>query len=289
MKRFLLTLLLSLFFATTASAQVTTTSPGSSTTVPEMSSNTWFRGAATPTDCSAPTFSFTGDTDTGIGYAAANSFKLCANGAAVATVGTTGLLFANLTAGRVGIVGTSGLLTDDADFLFNPTTNVLTAAGGFLSDNGLFDLSSQSGMLPAAPSITFYAGGSAKAQLTTAAFDVAANMAFSLASNAWIATAPSNPVACTSPTVTWSNGSAAFQIDVGTSCTGITTLVVTMPEVSNAYAGCEAVNVGASSNRQVRMTASTTTSVTFTNESALGTPADWADGADVRVGGCTGG
>lgn len=107
--------------------------------------------------------------------------------------------------------------------------------------------------------------------------------AFRLARTAWSSTAPSGPVACTSPSVTWSNGTAVFQIDVGTSCTGVTTLVVTLPSTTNAY-GCRADNVSAPTTRQPAATAWSTTSVTFTNfDRTTGVAADWADGADVRI------
>ena len=103
-------------------------------------------------------------------------------------------------------------------------------------------------------------------------------------------TAPTTPVACTSPTVTNSNGSIAFQVDVGTSCTGVTTLVVTMPAATNAWAGCIATHINSPTTRLPRMTASTTTSITFTNfDATTGLAADWSDGNDVRVGGCVGG
>lgn len=118
----------------------------------------------------------------------------------------------------------------------------------------------------------------------------AAGDGWGLASKAVINTAPSGPVACTSPTVTNSNGTLAFQIDVGGTCTGVTTLVVTMPAATNAWAGCTATHVNSPTTRLPRMTASTTTSITFTNfDATTGLAADWADGNDIRVGGCVGG
>lgn len=117
---------------------------------------------------------------------------------------------------------------------------------------------------------------------------LAAGDAFGLATKAWINTAPSGPVACTSPAVTWSNGTAAFQIDVGTSCTLVTTLVVTLPAVTNAYS-CTAVNTTTSATAAVEMTASTTTTATFTNYTrTTGIALAWVDGTDVRIA-CTGG
>ena len=101
-------------------------------------------------------------------------------------------------------------------------------------------------------------------------------------------TAPSGPVACTSPAVTWSNGTAAFQIDVGSTCAGISTLVVTLPAATNAWS-CTAINVTTSATAAVEMTASTTTTATFTNYTrTTGAVLVWVDGADVRIS-CLGG
>lgn len=101
-------------------------------------------------------------------------------------------------------------------------------------------------------------------------------------------TVASAPVACTSPSITWGNGTAAFQVGVGTSCAGISTLVVTMPTVTNAWV-CDAINVGASATAEVEMTASTTNSVTFTNYTrTTGIALAWVDSASVRAS-CWGG
>lgn len=118
-------------------------------------------------------------------------------------------------------------------------------------------------------------------------FGPLAGHSFGLTSKAWINTAPTNPVACTTPTVTWSNGTAVFQIDVGSSC-GTSTLVVTLPAVTNAYM-CSATNVTTSATAAVEMTASTATSATFTNYTrTTGAALNWANGADVRIM-CSGG
>ena len=115
---------------------------------------------------------------------------------------------------------------------------------------------------------------------------VAAGDAWGLASKAWIRTAPTVPVACTTPTVVNSNGTAAFEIDVGSTCAGVTTLVVTMPAVTNSY-HCTAINL-TTGTMAPEMTAATSTSITITNfQRTTGLAADWADGANVSIG-CTG-
>lgn len=117
---------------------------------------------------------------------------------------------------------------------------------------------------------------------SAAAVSVSAGGSYGLAAPFVIRTAPSGPVACTSPTVTWSNGTAAFQIDVGTTCAGVSTLSFTLPAATNGWE-CAASNQTTAA-RDVWATAWTTTSVTLTNTArTTGLATDWADGADVRV------
>lgn len=89
--------------------------------------------------------------------------------------------------------------------------------------------------------------------------------------------------ACTTPTTTWTNGSLIGQFDVGTSCTGITTIVVNMGGTGAQKFGCFAQNLTAPSTRQMRATAWTTSTVTFTNMDNGGTAQDFTDGADILV------
>ena len=101
-------------------------------------------------------------------------------------------------------------------------------------------------------------------------------------------TAPSSPVACTSPSVVNNNGTATSEIDVGTTCAGISTLVITYPTATTMY-GCVATNLTNPATSAPAMTASTTTSVTITNYArTTGLAADWTDGDNVRVS-CFGG
>ena len=137
--------------------------------------------------------------------------------------------------------------------------------------------------------INFFTANTTKWQISISGdlTPFASGVSYLLASKAWINTAPTGPVACTSPTVTNSNGSAFMTIDVGTSCTGITTLVVTMPTVTTGY-GCAVTNLTTAAAQPV-LTSSTTGSITITNYSrTTGLATDWVDGADVRVT-CTGG
>lgn len=80
----------------------------------------------TPTDCSAPQYSFTGDTNTGIGYTAADSFSLCTGGAARLTAANGSVTLASgdsfnalggtITTNRdsIGVTSTDGLILSNA-------------------------------------------------------------------------------------------------------------------------------------------------------------------------------
>ncbi len=96
-------------------------------------------------------------------------------------------------------------------------------------------------------------------------------------------TAPSSPVACTSPTITHGT-TASFQADVGSTCTGVSTFAFTVPATTNGTR-CTGDNTTAAATRVLAQTAGWTgTTVTMTNFSrTLGTAADFADGADLVI------
>lgn len=244
--------------------------------------------------CSAPGIYLKTATTTGIAFTATPSVILCVNGTAILT--TTGSAVTSTVPYLApdGAVGAPSLSFSGA-----PTTLGLWRSGDRMiaSTNGVSRASftTVGVLLRNTASFGFASGDPSSTDADSALERVAAglispsaNHALGFASKAWIRTAPSSPVACTSPTVTWSNGSASFQIDVGSTCAGISTLVVTLPAVTNAYS-CTATNVTTSATAAVEMTASTTTTATFTNYTrTTGVALAWVDGADVRVS-CTGG
>ncbi len=73
----------------------------------------------TPTDCSAPGYSFTGDTNTGVGYYAADTFSMCAGGFEIArfirTGGVSQALFGNLGISGNSLYTGSGAITFNAE------------------------------------------------------------------------------------------------------------------------------------------------------------------------------
>lgn len=78
---------------------------------------------------SNPGHSFYSDTDTGMYNVSANVLGFATGGTTRGNISSSGLSLSNLTSGRVPVIGTSGLLTDDSAFLFNTTTNMITASG----------------------------------------------------------------------------------------------------------------------------------------------------------------
>lgn len=95
---------------------------------------------------------------------------------------------------------------------------------------------------------------------------------------------------CTSPAVTWSNGTAAFLLTLGSSCTNVKTMTLTMPTSAHFWM-CDAVNnTGAQSATNVVVgTATSTTAVVLSNYSrTTGLAADYT-AADTVLVKCSGG
>jgi hypothetical protein len=93
---------------------------------------------------------------------------------------------------------------------------------------------------------------------------------------------------CTSPSVAWNAGSSTFEVNVGTSCTGISTGTITFFANANGWS-CACDNKTAPTTRTIGTTTWANNSITVTNFSrTAGTAADFADGALVRCG-CHGG
>lgn len=66
---------------------------------------------------------------------------------------------------------------------------------------------------------------------------------------------------CTSPAVTWNNGTAAFLITIGTSCTGVKSFTLTMPAVTNRWV-CTAENNTSDAAQQTNYAVARATSTT---------------------------
>lgn len=100
------------------------------------------------------------------------------------------------------------------------------------------------------------------------------------------ATEPTVANGCTGEAMVRNNGSANFEFDVGTLCTGISTMVITLPAVANCW-NCQCWNITQRTN--LMQSACGTTSATITNMgTSVATPADWTDGDNVQCA-CRGG
>jgi hypothetical protein len=94
--------------------------------------------------------------------------------------------------------------------------------------------------------------------------------------------APVIAAACTSPTVTNGN-TVSFQMDVGTSCTGVSTVTLTLAAAAAGWE-CHGRNITGGLTRQLRQTgAISTTSVTLRSTDAAGAATDLVDGDDLGI------
>ncbi len=94
---------------------------------------------------------------------------------------------------------------------------------------------------------------------------------------------------CTSPAVTTNNGTAKFKLTIGTTCTGVKTVTLTLPAAANEWA-CDAVDLTTNATyRPEQSAAASATSVVITNYArTTGLAIDWAD-SEVLLVKCTGG
>ena len=89
-------------------------------------------------------------------------------------------------------------------------------------------------------------------------------------------------IACTAPTMTWNNGTALFQFDVGGTCAGISTATVTLPTATNGWL-CTCAHVTTPASFVVAQSSGTTTTCVVTNYSrTTGLATAWTDADDVR-------
>lgn len=88
---------------------------------------------------------------------------------------------------------------------------------------------------------------------------------------------------CTSPSISASNGNAAFAITVGSSCTGVSTGTLTLPTATTGWV-CHFNNVTNPATSTPSQTGGSTTSVTFTNYArTTGLAADFTAADSIRV------
>lgn len=92
---------------------------------------------------------------------------------------------------------------------------------------------------------------------------------------------------CTSPAMTSTNGTAAFKVTLGTSCSTVKTVTLTFPAATVGWS-CSAVDQTAPQTYNVVATTTSTTAVVLSNYGrTTGLAVDYAD-SEVLVGNCTG-
>ncbi len=86
----------------------------------------------------------------------------------------------------------------------------------------------------------------------------------------------------TSPSIPNANGTVAFSINVGTSCTGATTGTLALPTATTGWV-CSFYNVTAPATNVVRQTGGATNTATLTNYNNAGTPTDFTASNVIRA------
>ena len=124
---------------------------------------------------------------------------------------------------------------------------------------GLLQESTGGGIVYVRPS----GGGSTNSvQLAGETGRVTATGGYAVAAMAISGTAPTIASGgCTSPTITEANGTAAFTVTIGTSCTGVKTVTLTMPAADNLWA-CRGENNTSDAAQQTNYIVSRATSTT---------------------------
>lgn len=95
-------------------------------------------------------------------------------------------------------------------------------------------------------------------------------------------TAPTVSNGCTGESMTWHNGTVNFRFDVGTSCAGITSTVITLPTAANCWT-CSCYDIAADATLQQAFAGCGTTSFTISNRTrATQAATDYVDSADIQ-------
>lgn len=93
---------------------------------------------------------------------------------------------------------------------------------------------------------------------------------------------------CTTPAVTWNNGTAAFKLTIGTTCTGVKTITLTLPTAANGWACDVTDNTTPASFRLTAQTTSATAVVISNWAATTGLAIDFVD-SEVLIVKCLGG
>jgi hypothetical protein len=195
--------------------------------------------------------------------------------------GTTALTLSSTTATFNGTVSSGSGSGSDA-------FKVTTSGARYHFGTGANDYASSDGTTvtfagPVTVGGLSAAAGSFTVNSVSGTSAISSGNALAFASKAVINTAPTLPVACTSPTIAASNGTAAFKIGVGSACaTG--TVSWTMPAATTGWS-CSCENQV--TDRQLHCKSTSTTAVSCVQYTVAGVAQNFA-ASDTLECGCTG-
>ncbi len=242
----------------------------------------------TATDCSVVTYTFTGRLTTGLNSHAANTWNLCGGGTLGLSGNATDVISSlQLTVPKLLFSTNLGGINPASDGIFTLLNNAGTdfsrlQFGGTTSSFPALKRSGQ-GL------IARLADDSGNANFTAQNYILGANGGIAVVANTFIATAPTIASGgCTSPAVTWSNGTATFLLTIGSSCTGVKTVTLTMPVASHEWV-CQAQDQTTPASFIVTSNGTSTTAVVLSNYShTTGLAIDFV-AAEVLAVSCSGG
>ena len=213
--------------------------------------------------------------------ASSGTISIAPTNATSVTIGkATTISSGDVTATTGSFIAGSSLRAGSGGFIFWNTRSVLRS-----SANGQMQLSNNATTVGAA--LDFNTADTLKvrnlaenADGTLTAGIISANTSLKL--NSVLADSVTAPTiasgGCTSPAVTHNNGTAAFLITIGTSCTGVQTFVLTMPAAAHFWAcsGNNNTSDAQQSSNYIVPLATSTTAVTFTSyDRVAGTKEDF--------------
>lgn len=96
-------------------------------------------------------------------------------------------------------------------------------------------------------------------------------------------TPPTVANGCTGEAMTWNAGSASFRFDVGTTCAGVTSTVITFPTATTNCYTCACFNITSDATLQQAFGGCSTTTFTISNRTrATQAATDYVDGNDIQ-------
>lgn len=121
----------------------------------------------------------------------------------------------------------------------------------------------------------------------SSAFALGSNASYTIVNSAWTRSTPT-VAACTGAAMTWTNGTAAFQFDVGTACAGSTATVTFFANTNGWVCTCSTTTADRQIEQKTMPSAANNTATLTNVVTSTGAAGNFADNADVACQ-CTGG